>query len=166
MKRNTIIEDANFDDLRFIALNLRPEDRLELAVTRDADDYESLAWSAAYSRHRKVAITDGRPVFAFGAADMPGQHKVQVWGFGTRDALPALKPVTRYIQRILIPEILSRGVLSAQAISHPANKISHRWLKHLGFTLGAAVPDVGDRKETMFLFTVSAHVFHRDAIAA
>ena len=58
------IDDANFNDLRFLAINLPPEDTLELSVTRDVNRYEDLAWAGAYSRWRKVAILNRRPVFA------------------------------------------------------------------------------------------------------
>ena len=33
-----VIDNANFTDLRFLAMNLRPEDALELSVTRDIAD--------------------------------------------------------------------------------------------------------------------------------
>ena len=57
----------------------------------------------------------------------------------------------------MIPEILRSGVIEAQAVSHPANTVSHRWLKFLGFRLKATITGVGDRKEDMLLFTVSAN---------
>ena len=150
------IDNANFSDLRFLAINLRPEDALELSVTRDVNDYEGLAWAGACSKWRKVAIWDRRPVFGFGATKMEHESRVQVWGFGSINAVHALKPVTRYIKRIMIPEILASGAIEAQAISHPANTISHRWLQFLGFRLKATITGVGPRKQDMFLFTVSA----------
>ena len=151
-----VIENANFKDLRFLAMNLRPEDKLELSVTRDTSDYDKLAWAGAYSRWRKVAIWDRQPVFGFGATQIPGSAKVHVWGFGCVHAVHALKPVTRYIKRVMIPEILSSGAVEAQAVSHPANQASHRWLQFLGFKLKATITGVGPRKQDMFLFTVSA----------
>ena len=151
-----MIDDANFTDLRFLAINLRPEDVLELSVTRDLGRFEDLAWSAAYSRWHKVAIWNRRPVFAFGASQIERQPKVQVWGFGSLDAVHAIKPVTRYIRKFMIPEILRAGTIEAQAISHPANTISHRWLQFLGFRLKATITGIGPRKQDMLLFTVSA----------
>ena len=150
------IDDANYSDLRYLAINLRPEDVLELSVTRDINDYSKLAWAGAYSRWRKIAIWDRRPVFGFGAAEIPGENRVHVWGFGSMNAVHALKPVTRYIKRIMIPEILASGAVEAQAISHPANETSHRWLQFLGFRLKATITGVGPRKQDMLLFTVSA----------
>jgi hypothetical protein len=151
-----MIDDANFNDLRFLALNLRPEDKLELSVTRDLRKYEDLAWAGAYARWRKVAIWDRKPVFAFGASEIPREPKVHVWGFGSLDAVHALKPVTRYIRKLMVPEILRSGIIEAQAVSHPANTVSHRWLTFLGFRLKATITGVGARKEDMLLFTVSA----------
>ena len=150
------IDDANFNDLRFLALNLRPEDTLELSVTRDLDDINDLAWAGAYSRWKKVAIWDRRPVFAFGATQIEKEPRVQVWGFGGVHAVHALKPVTRYIKKIMIPEILQSGAVEARAVSHPANVMSHRWLQFLGFRLKATITGVGPRKQDMLLFTVSA----------
>ena len=157
------IDDANFNDLRFLALNLRPEDTLELSVTRDLKKYEDLAWAGAYAKWRKVAIYDRRPVFAFGASEIPNEPRVHVWGFGSLDAVHALKPVTRYIKKLMVPEILHSGVVEAQAISHPANTVSHRWLTFLGFRLKATITGVGARKQDMLLFTVSANDLNRSA---
>jgi hypothetical protein len=157
------IDDANFNDLRFLAMNLRPEDTLELSVTRDLKKYEDLSWAGAYAKWRKVAIYDRRPVFAFGASEIPNEPRVHVWGFGSLDAVHALKPVTRYIRKLMVPEILRSGIIEAQAISHPANTVSHRWLTFLGFRLKATIPGVGARKQDMFLFTVSAHDLSRSA---
>ena len=151
-----IIDNANYTDLRFLAMNLRPEDQLELSVTRDVRDVSALAWAGAYSRWRKVAVWDRRPVFAFGASEIEHEPRVQVWGFGCASAVHALKPVTRYIKKFMIPEILLSGAVEAQAISHPANEISHRWLQFLGFRLKATITGVGPRKQDMLLFTVSA----------
>ena len=151
-----VIDNANFTDLRFLAMNLRPEDALELSVTRDVNDWNGLAWAGAYSRWRKIAIWDRRPVFAFGATQIENSPNVQVWGFGCVHAVHALKPVTRYIKRIMIPEILSSGAVEAQAVSHPANVTSHRWLQFLGFRPKATITGVGPRKQDMLLFTVSA----------
>ena len=152
-----LIDNANYTDLRFLAMNLRPEDRLELSVTRDVDDYNGLAWAGAYSKWRKVAIWNRRPVFGFGATEIEREPRVHVWGFGSLDAVHALKPVTRYIKKIMIPEILSSGAVEAQAISHPANTVSHRWLQFLGFRPKATITGIGPRKEDMLLFTVSAN---------
>lgn len=151
-----MIVDANFSDLRFLAMNLRPEDTLELSVTRDVNDYNRLAWAGAYSRWRKVAIWNSQPVFGFGAAEIPVENRVHVWGFGSIKAVHALKPVTRYIKKIMIPEILKSGAVEAQAVSHPANAVSHRWLQFLGFRPKATITGVGPRKQDMLLFTVSA----------
>ena len=151
-----MIDNANFSDLRFLAVNLRPEDRLELSVTRDVNDYEKLAWAGAYSRWRKVAIWDRRPVFGFGAAEIANEPRVHVWGFGCVHAVQVLKPVTRYIKKFMIPEILASGMIEAQAISHPANLVSHRWLQFLGFRPKATITGIGPRKQDMVLFTVSA----------
>ena len=104
-----------------------------------------------------MAILNRRPVFAFGAAEIENEPRVHVWAFGSLDAVQALKPVTRYIRKLMIPEILRFGFVEAQAVSHPANQTAHRWLQFLGFRLKATITGIGPRKEDMLLFTVSAH---------
>jgi hypothetical protein len=158
-----LVDDANFNDLRFLACNLRDEDKLELSVTRDISKFEDLAWAGAYSRWRKVVIHDRRPVFGFGAAEVHGMKRVHVWGFGCKEAVHGLKPATRYIKKFMIPEILASGFTEAQAVSHPANLISHRWLEFLGFKFKGALAGVGARKEEMLLFSLSADDLARRA---
>ena len=102
-------------------------------------------------------LLDRRPVFAFGAAEIGKEPRVQVWAFGSVDAIQSLASVTKYIRKSMIPEILQDGFVEAQAVSHPANLIAHRWLQFLGFRLKATITGIGPRKQDMFLFTVSAH---------
>ncbi len=160
-ENRVLIDDARFSDLRFIAMNLREEDKRELSVTRDVQDSDGLAVAAHGCFYKKVAIWGRQPHFAFGANWTNEPGRVHVWGFGTASALHVLKPVTRHIKRVMIPEIVSQGALVAQAVSHPANETAHRWLQCLGFSSKATISGVGARKEDMVLFTASADDFRR-----
>jgi hypothetical protein len=113
------------------------------------------------SEYRWAARVQSGPVFAFGAKLFDGGRSAHVWGFGTPDAGPALKAVTRFIKKHMVPQLLSDGVHRAQAISHPANEIAHHWLTHLGFSLKARISGVGSRKEDMLLFETNADVQRR-----
>jgi hypothetical protein len=162
MKLDVLIDDARFNDLRFIAMNLREEDRRELAVTRDPDDYDGLASAAFFSFYRKVAIFDQKARFAFGASQTLIPGVVQVWGFGTPAAEKVLKPVTKYIKQSMVPELLSQGVVEARAFSHSSNAAAHRWLEYLGYTPGATISGAGARKkDSLILFSVSADDLRR-----
>ena len=61
------IEWANYDDLAYVANWLSDADRMELAATRDPDDYLRLAGDAYQSRYKLVALDHSVPIFAFGA---------------------------------------------------------------------------------------------------
>jgi hypothetical protein len=156
-----VIDQARFADLLFIASNLREEDKRELSVTRDVEDSQGLASAAYASFYRRVAIWDRQARFAFGAGWTGNPGVVQVWGFGTPNAQVVLKPVTKFIKHVMIPELLSLGVLEARAISHPEHEAAHRWLKFLGYSPKATVTGIGSRKEDMVLFAVSANDFQR-----
>jgi len=155
--------EGTFWDFYAVAERLRPQDRRELAVTRDVDDFFSLAMDAYDSFYSRIAFHEDKPALAFGAVEV-NSSVAQVWAFGTADAVHVLRPVTRFIKRSMIPCLLSQGVREARAISHPDNHAAHRWLKFLGFTLKATIPGVGSRKEDMLLFRTSADVYRRNAV--
>ena len=159
-----MIAPLTFDAAWWAAIDLRPEDRRELRVTRDPDDVESLVKDALKSDHKWSASLDELPVFAFGATLIDRRRGAHVWAFGSPSAFRVLVPVTRFIKRSMIPLLVDSGVHYAQAISHPENEIAHRWLQRLGFSFQAILPGIGGRNEDMFLFVTSADV-HRKSTA-
>lgn len=163
---SVMIRPLTFNAAWWVAVDLRPEDRRELAVTRDPDDVESLVrdalrsdykWSASWTEDWKPL-----PVFAFGATLTDKGRGAHVWAFGSSDAFRVLIPVTKFIKRSMIPLLVGSGVHYAQAVSHSENETAHRWLQRLGFSLKATIPGIGGRNEDMLLFTTSADV-HRSS---
>jgi hypothetical protein len=139
----TTIANATIDDLIMVAAWLSPVDRMELAATRDPDDYEQLANDAFTSQYCKVALLDGLlPVFAFGAR-LLDEGRAQVWGFKTPRGPEAIRPVTRYLLRDLIPTLRAIGISRAVCFVHPDNHGSRRWLAHLGFSPRATHGEFG-----------------------
>ncbi len=160
---NAVIREPLFYEIVAVAAHLREADMRELSVTRKFLDQPSkLATAAWVSVYRRIACLGADPVFAFGASETPDRSRVQVWGFGTPRAKLVLKTVTKFVLRSMIPELTGRGFLAAQAIVHPENELSNRWLRHLGFAPEATVTGVGDRHEDMILYAVTAeHVSKR-----
>lgn len=140
--------------LHVIAARLRPEDRHELAVTRDIEDAETLVHDAFLARYGYIAVAmiDRVPVFAFGVVPAPHLDHVNAWAFGTVESPRVLREVTKHIKKIMVPKLISLGVQTVQAVSHPENFAAHRWLRHLGFRLQARLSDIGPRNEDMLLF--------------
>jgi hypothetical protein len=136
------IATATFQDLAYVASWLSEIDREELSLTRDPDDYIRLADDAFRSLLHKVALDDGRPIFAFGAYPT-GVDTAQVWGFKTKDGPRALRPVTRYLIHDMIPALRRIGVTRAVCYVHRHNHGSQRWLAHLGFKPRAMDGEIG-----------------------
>jgi len=147
----TAIHQATFDDLTYIGSWLCDDDRRELSLTRDADDYVALANDALRSTVCKVAVNDAAlPVMAFGAKT-DGDLAV-VWGFKTDRARPAIGRVTKYINRVMIPALRDMGVRRAVCVVHPENQASQAWLQHLGFAAQATRRDIGTQQGEVVLF--------------
>ena len=150
---NHSIHDATLEDLMLVGSWLCDEDRIELAATRDPDDYESLALDAWSSPFKMVALAETRPVFAFGARpSYTGSDTALVWGFKTESGWAAARTVTKYINRVMIPELRAFGIRRAMCLVHPGNVRSQRWLAFLSFRPKATLRGFGPRNQDMLLF--------------
>jgi hypothetical protein len=147
------INDATFDDLVYIGSWLCDADRAELAATRDPDDYVALARDAWRSPIKKVVLDNALPVFAFGANPTGTESDLAtVWGFKTRQGVRAIRQVTKYIRKIMIPELRAMGIRHAACLVHADNNASKKWLSHLGFRPKATLREFGTHNEEMILF--------------
>jgi hypothetical protein len=137
------IATATLEDLDYVASWLCPMDRLELSFTRDPDDYEQLALDAWRSLIHRVALDDSAvPIFAFGAHPLDAST-AQVWGFKTPAGKRAVRTVTKYLQRDMIPALRAIGVRRAVCSVHRENTASRKWLAHLGFAPRATPGETG-----------------------
>lgn len=145
----TIIEPT-MDDLLYVSSRICAGDRQELALTRDPDDYENLARDAWESSFKKVVL-DGEPVMAFGAKMVSGGTAL-VWGYKTELGWSAVRDVTKFIKRAMIPQLRCDGVRRAVCLVHPLNVTSQKWLAHLGFSFRATQRGFGTRTDELWLF--------------
>lgn len=137
------IATATLEDLQYIASWLSPIDRMELACSRDPDDYVQLACDAHNSLIHKVALDGGMlPIFAFGAHPA-GIDGATVWGYKTSEGAKAVKAVTRYLRDEMIPSLRAIGVVRASCRVHRDNHGSRRWLARLGFRPKATPGEIG-----------------------
>lgn len=144
------INAPTLDDLAYIGSWLCEADRIELALTRDPDNYVSLALDAFESDFKYVVLDDGVPVMAFGAK--PIGPMAIVWGYKTDRGRLVVPMVTKFIKRTMIPALHKQGVSRAVCLVHPNNWASHGWLRHLGFTPRATTREFGTRHEEVLLF--------------
>jgi hypothetical protein len=152
-----VIHQPSFDEILAVARDLRPEDAKELSITRNLDQPARLAASAWTAKYRRMAYIDDTPVFAFGMTLMSDQQG-QVWGFGTSQASRVMHSVTKFILRSMIPDMLGEGLLAVQAITHPSNALSTRWLRRIGFApMAITVPGIGAGTHPMILWITVAN---------
>ena len=144
------INAPTYDDLTYIGSWLCEEDRLELMLTRDTDDYVSLANDAWASKFKYVALDEALPVMAFGARPIKGA--ALVWGFKTDKGWGAVRGVTKFILRTMIPQLHKAGIYRAVCAVHPGNTTSQAWLRHLGFVPRATTREIGTRHGEVILF--------------
>lgn len=137
------IATATFEDLAYVAAWMSPVDRMELAVTRNPDDYMSLAHDAENSLIHKVALDHAMlPIFAFGAHPN-GFASASVWGYKTRQGTRAIRTVTRYLRDEMIPTLRAIGIVRASCYVHQDNHGSRLWLARLGFRPKATPGEIG-----------------------
>jgi hypothetical protein len=149
------IRQPTFDDVLHVAKNLRAEDIQELSATRDLSLPTTLATSAWCARYKRCAYWDGEPVFAFGVSAVTHDHG-QAWGFGTDKSSLVTRAVTKYIKKTMVPDQLAAGFTAVQALGYPTNRVSWRWLKHLGFSPIANLAGIGAAGQDLILWVTTA----------
>jgi hypothetical protein len=154
-----VIHQPSFEEILAVARNLRAADIKELSVTRrDLSNPVKLATSAWAAKYRRAAYIGEKPVFVFGMTLFEGDPtQGQAWGFGTSTAHLAMKAVTKFIIRDMVPDMLGIGLVAVQAIGHPEHDLSARWLRRLGFSsMAATLPGVGAGTHPMILWITTA----------
>jgi hypothetical protein len=153
-----VIHQPSFEEILAVVRDLREVDQRELSITRDLANPTKLAADAWRAKYRRAAYIDEKPVFVFGLTLYDDPQHCQVWGFGTEEAPRAMKAVTKFCLRTMIPEMLDMGLLSAQAVAHPDNELSSRWLRRLGYSsMAITVPGIGSGKHAMLLWVTTAN---------
>lgn len=147
------IVKVNYDDLFYVANNMRQEDKEEIFATRWDDDPESMCLEIVNSPHISAyANTMGidRPIAAIGAVPMwPGVWSV--WMFATPEFHKIGKSMTKYVRDIMIPNLRKHGH-RAECRSHRNHKKAHRWLEMLGAKRESTLESFGKDKQDFFVY--------------
>ena len=150
-----LIDNANYNDLLFLAMNLRPEDTLELSVTRDLDDYNGLAWAGAYSAGaRSRSGIEGR-FCLWRDAD---REQPQRPSLGLRLCPRRPRPQARDALHQTYYDPGNSFIWSSRSTGclPPGQRHVAPLAAILGLQPKATITGVGPRKQDMLLFTVSA----------
>ena len=144
------IKDANLRDLSYIMAHMRPGDRAEVMCQfpEGTKTYE-LAYGLLHTKHAYVAYLDGKPVAAFGVAEM-NVVTVSVWAVGTPRMKRAVPMITRFFRDLLTPQLIKEGYRTMEARSHAVHLEAHRWMTATG-AVQADLPYIYGRNGEKFI---------------
>lgn len=154
-----VIHQPSFEEILAVVRDLRAVDVKELSITRDLGNPTKLAADAWRAKYRRAAYIDEKPAFVFGVTLFDADPtQGQVWGFGTEEAPRTMRAVTKFCIRTMIPEMLDMGLAAVQAVGHPDNELSARWLRRLGYSsMAITLPGIGAGKHDMILWVTTAN---------
>lgn len=150
-----MIKFSEFDDVLYVAKNMRAKDHAEIFATRNDDiDAHTIAHEIAYFMNG-IGFTayndDGHAVCVFGAHQR--WHKVwDVYMFATDDFNSVATQVTKFVKDKLIAMITDAGAHRCDCMSLSSHKIAHRWLKHLGAVHESTAKKYGKNGEDFYCF--------------
>jgi hypothetical protein len=148
------VEIATIKALRYIAENLREQDRTELSATAVSDNLTSYL-SEKIMAHAEMAFVTfnerGVPMTAWGLVPQwPGVGSA--FAFGTNDWGRALGAMTRNVRRFMIPFVLDNGYhrIECRALAHREDV--GRWIALFGAKQEAVLRSSGRRGEDFVLY--------------
>jgi len=151
--------DLNFDDLIYIASNMREADKKEIFATRWDDNPFELArqgMSPLISPFAWIAKLD-RPIAAIGAFPVhPGMWNV--WMFATDEFSKIGLPFTRWVKREFVPE-LQRHARRAECRSDASHHFAHRWMEAVGGKKEATLSRYGKEGQDFYLYSWQSPLF-------
>jgi RimJ/RimL family protein N-acetyltransferase len=142
------------EGLAHIVANLRERDRREIYALRWDDEPDHLiADLVAYSGPLwRQWDWDGEPIAIVGATPRrPGV--AMVGAFGTELWPKAIRAMTAYVLRDLIPTLVGADYHRAEAYAMAANIDSRRWIEALGGQREAWLHAYGKGREDFILYT-------------
>lgn len=144
------LTELNYDDLLFIATNMRDDDKKEIYATRWSNSPIDLARDGMQFSPWSYIVHLERPICAIGAAPMhPGVWAV--WMFAT-DEFPLIGlSLTKWVKRAFMPSLRYFGH-RAECRSWSGHHSAHKWLENLGAIRESVLKDYGKNREDFYLY--------------
>ena len=152
-----MIKFANFDDVLFIAENMRAQDEKEIYATRNdltATPY-MLTVDVMGTENVGMAFVaynkQGEPVATFGSSE----QWPKVWNvfmFATDKFHEVAKEVTKFIKYKLIGIVTNAGAHRGECMSLSTHHVAHKWLKFLGAVQESTATQYGKNGEDFYCF--------------
>lgn len=145
--------DFNREDLLYIAINMREEDRKEIFATKWHDDPialvdECCSLPALYNN--AVIVKKERPIAIIGA--MPCWPGVwSAWLFGTDEFDKISLSLTKWVKKVFIPTLQTKAH-RAECRAICSNTAAIRWLETCGGTREATLKGFGKNKEDFYVY--------------
>ncbi len=150
-----MIKFAEFDDVLYVAKNMRQKDHEEIFATRNDDcDAHVIAHEIAYFMKGAGFVaynSHGHPVCVVGAH----QRWHGVWDlymFATDHFDSVAFEVTKFVKDKLIAMITDAGAHRGDCMSLSTHKVAHRWLRHLGAVHESTAKAYGKNGEDFYCF--------------
>jgi hypothetical protein len=142
-----------YEDVLFVAQNMRASDREEIYATQWTATPEELANNVVHSgAFRWGAYVDDIPVAMIGAQPRwPGVWTA--WAFGTIDWRKVALTLTKHVRRFMVPALLNHGALRVDAFAMASHEESRAWLTRLGATPGNPLDKWGRNGETFVAYS-------------
>ena len=141
---------ATLRDLSYVAANLRPDDREEVACQLE-DWSPGLLACISLQDHAYIVEINGNPEAAVGASEVR-KGLWTAWSWGTRRMWRAVPTITGFVRNVMIPDIIAKGGHRAEARALARNFSAHRWLEKMGATRRCELPGYGMGGEDFILF--------------
>lgn len=151
--RKVEIVKACYADIVFVARNMRKMDKEEIYPLIYNPSPENLAaFTIAVGGISMCANFMGRPVAVFGAGEVrPRNHSV--WMFATPKWPKVALSVTRYIKKILMPNLIKLGSNRAECFTLKGHNVAQDWLSALGAKRESTLDDYGPERKTYYCYS-------------
>jgi len=149
------LEAADYTDVVQVAHRMRERDVQEFLAVSHATDRAELAEQLVkrfgQSDELIAARVDGEAVAVGGC--MQHRPNVVTLLFFATDGFPAAAlGLTRFITRVLFPEVKAAGAHRIECVSHVEHRDAHRWIEMLGLRREAELKGFGRAGETFLQF--------------
>ena len=146
-----IIEPATYDAALYVAANMRAADAEEIFATRWVEDRQALAREVAARPDFAWVAGAGEPIACIGVLQV-WPRVWEAWMFAT-DRFPAIGfPLTRWVQRAMMPAVAGAGAHRVHCHSIEGHHEAHRWLEALGAVRESSKPFFGRNGETFHVY--------------
>jgi hypothetical protein len=153
MNKSVHIRVADYDDIPYIASNLRAADKAEMRAVLGSDVHpeDALSYGMEVSLVPYVGMINDKPSCIFGAVPEPTHaHVGAVWLAGTNDIISNKRAFIShskdYLSTVFDPFTLLWNCVDKR------NSLHIRWLRWLGFSFLREVPKYGEEGKPFYEF--------------